>query len=198
MEERENPYAPPRIETSENAEGAERTQEAAGDRPIAVAEGKLSRSEYLEACRLADRTPWWVAAAFVFVSLAAVLYVFLAIDGGRLSWRTLGACALFGYAVVAAYALRPAFRRRAWRRAASLREPVRREFSRSGLRAIGRDFQQQLRWSEFRGYRCSQGLVLLFLNRAPRMFLILPRSNFTGEEDWNRFVQLVEETLPER
>lgn len=64
------------------------------------------------------------------------------------------------------------------------------------LHTIGDDFDTTIKWSGFIEYRISEDMLLLFVAKQSAHFM--PREFFANDTDWQQFITLVKEKLPEK
>jgi hypothetical protein len=189
-----NPFASPAPDAPEDAaRGAPLLETRIDERAALVAEGALTERDYRDAHKLHGREGrrWGYAALAVLAIFAAT-----EVGVGTMNW---GGYVLLGaalYLALALFVFPPLSSRRTWKNARSLREPMKRLMTSEVMQTITPTSNVMLRWSVFFKYRANDALVLLYLAEHPRMFVILPRRLFRGDDDWRRFLALVEQTLP--
>jgi hypothetical protein len=197
MDPTTNPFASPAPETPEDGAGNMPLLETRIDEAAAlVAEGALAERDYREAQKLHGRERRYVSYAAL-----ALLAIFAATGAGEIAadglgpdgYIMLGAAFCFALAL---FVLPPLSSRRTWKNARALREPMKRLITPSVMQTITPTSNVMLRWSVFLKYRANADLVLLYLTEHPRMFLVVPRRMFRDDDQWRRFVALVEQTLP--
>jgi hypothetical protein len=197
MDSTENPYASPAPAKSADVAGRRRYLSDDFDRSQAiVAEGWITEEDFFESQRL-NRGPGRFVALFVGLTV-------IALAGGGLHFlqENLTGFVMISLAIIAVYLLVAtlAFPRiaakRAWRQAMSLREPLRRVITPEVVQMLTPDTNVVLRWNMYSAFRRSERIVLLYLREHPKMFTVVPRHTFASDEDWGRFVALVEEKLP--
>ena len=91
---------------------------------------------------------------------------------------------------------------RYWRHQRGVCQPQRVEVSDAEIRQQTETGWSVYRWSAFSRYTGSRRVVVLhfdppgaFLYEPPQAFLLLPRTFFASQADWDRFVRLVHEKL---
>jgi hypothetical protein len=199
-----NPYASPKSDAADTQSRASGGSDTLADEPIHV-EGVLSPKELFRANTLANRTtpvgntvgclivfatwlfPWMLLCADVPYAVVCMLIV------------------LVGLGLILVYQGIHQLRaiKGLWRHGRGIFEPQQLLIAESGIRWSTYSGMAAYQWSAFSKCSCSDKVVLLHFEPAastyfepPSAFLVVPRTFFPSDADWDRFVRAVKEKLP--
>ena len=197
MDESLNPYASPAQEKP-HAPSTLLDREQLDFTHAIVTAGQMTRDDFVQAQRVHRRGLRAVG------HLLIVLLLLTAGGGVRLLVEQsflIAAYMLAGaaiYLTVALFLLPRLAAASAWRYAASLREPHQRRITADVIQTITPTSNIILRWTMYFQFRRTDDLMLLYLREQARMFTLFPRHTFQSDDDWEKFVAMVEANLERR
>jgi len=86
-------------------------------------------------------------------------------------------------------------RRDQWKSNEAFQNPISGIVSNQGIRMTGTNFTSEVSWELYRTYKISSDMVILY--QSSFSYNVFPKSLFQSEDDWETFVELVEEKIPE-
>lgn len=197
MSDAANPYASPDPDaTPEVFDGSSLLSVQIDPATALIAEGTLNEHDFRQAQKLHRQSYRWLG--YLLLMLLVVfggggLNLFF---GGEFNLEGYIFLAVLGYLVVALFVFPRLSARASWRKAHSLREPMRRLITPEVIQTITPTSNVTLRWSLFVRRRSSDDLMLLYLAEHPRMFVVVPRRLFRSDDHWQRFIAFAAQKLP--
>jgi hypothetical protein len=199
-----NPYASPK---SEVGTGSSEGIEALAEGEVIRGQGTVSPRDLFLANKLTSRPgPGDLLGCLVLlVFVLAPWGVLLSLSAG---WLGGAVTALFGLGIAVFVGVKALMKTREidgyWRRQRGVFQAQRIEISDAEIRLQSEAGWSVYRWSAFSKHTASVRVMVLhfdpptaFLYEPPHAFLVIPRAFFAHQTDWDRFVRLVHEKLPQ-
>jgi len=82
-----------------------------------------------------------------------------------------------------------------WKSNKAFQNPISGVVSDQGIRMTGTDFTNEVSWEFYRNYKISSDMVILYQSSFSAS--VFPKFLFQSEGDWETFIELVKEKIPE-
>ena len=161
-------------------------------------EGRITQQDYLQAQSLHRlRFPKFVIIIRnIFFGLIAVGLVMSSVSEPAILQTALPVIVILGVLFGARWWLFRSQTVNDWKNNKAFQDSISGTISSQGVHFLGGYFSSDIEWKMYYGFKKSPALLLLY--QSPNTFNLFPKEFFSGETDWEAFIRLIEQNIPQK